>query len=100
MTSAPKNDTWVWVVVQGSEPRAQYVGQVDGDTGVAYIPAFFQKEDALMCLPRIAQQASGPCEVQAVCFGDLAQDAAQHGFMVFMLTSEGRICHTLPAGGA
>jgi len=83
--------TWVWVIVQEPERKAQYAGQFDRETGISYIPVFLQKDDALQCVTRIVPEKNIAREVQAVCFGDLARDAAQNGFAVFVLNTEGRI---------
>jgi hypothetical protein len=91
MTLELNNDTWVWVIVQEPETKAHYVGQFDQETGISYIPAFLQKDDAQQCLTHIVPDKTMPREVQAVCFGDLAHDAAQNGFTVFILNSKGRI---------
>jgi hypothetical protein len=87
----PNYDSWVWVIVQHPEKKAQYVGQFDQQNGVSYIPAFLKKDDALQCMTRIVTDKSIPCEVQAVCFGDLAHDAAQNGFTVLILDEDGRM---------
>jgi hypothetical protein len=95
MTSPPKNETWVWVIVQNAEPNAQYVGQQDQTGGVSFIPAFFEKEAAQQCLPRILPGPHSSCEVQAVRFAELAKDAASNGFMIFMLNPDGSIIHKI-----
>ena len=95
MTSLPQNETWVWVFVQNAGTNAQYVGQHDEMGGVSFIPAFFAKDAAHQCLPRIVPAPDPSCEVQAVRFGDLAADAASNGFMIFMLNPDGSIIHKI-----
>lgn len=91
MKPALKNETWIWVIVQSSDTNAHYMGRHDESSGVSFIPAFFEKDAAQNCLPRIAAEPHSSCEVQAVHFGDLARDAALNGFMIFMLNPDGSI---------
>lgn len=91
MTTAIDETTWIWVIVASPDADAQYFGQQDDETGLAFIPAFYQKEHAQQGLERIAATTPAGCEVQAVRFGELARDAAANGFMVFMLDPGGRI---------
>ncbi len=95
MPSPPKNETWIWVIVQSTDTNAQYLGQHDETGGVSFIPAFFEKDAAQQCLPRILSAPRPSCEVQAVRFGDLARDAASNGFMIFMLNPDGSIIHKI-----
>jgi hypothetical protein len=95
MTSPPKNETWIWVIVRNADANAQYVGQHDEMSGVSFIPAFFEKDAAQQCLPRILPAPNPSCEVQAVRFGELVTDAAANGFMIFMLNPDGSIIHRI-----
>jgi len=95
MISPPTHETWVWVFVQNAGTNAQYVGQHDEMGGVSFIPAFFEKDAAQQCLPRIVPAPHPSCEVQAVRFGDLEADAASNGFMIFMLNPDGGIIHKI-----
>ncbi len=90
-TQALKADTWIWVIVQNSGGAEHYFGQQDAETGAAFIPAFHQKEDAQLCLGRLVPTRQPTSEVQAVCYGDLARDAAENGFDILMLSADGDI---------
>jgi hypothetical protein len=96
MTSPPENENWIWVIVQNSGAGAHYLGRHDEAHGVSFIPAFFGKDAAQQCLPRLAAEPHSACEVQAVRFGDLTRDAALNGFMIFMLNPDGSIAHKIP----
>jgi hypothetical protein len=84
-------DSWVWVIVQDPDAGACYFGQVDDRSQEAFIPAFYKKEDALQCLGKFASVKGPKREVQAVCFGDLCQDAAANGFLITMLDADGQL---------
>jgi len=91
VTTSINADTWVWVVVQDPGGDEQFLGQLDGENNIAFIPAFYQKEDAQQCLPQMIRQKEKKCEIQAIFFDELSKDAAKHGFMIFMLSAEGEI---------
>lgn len=97
-TQTVKADTWIWVIVQNTGGSEHYFGQQDAETGVAYIPAFHQKEEAQLCLGRLVPARQPTAEVQAVCYSDLARDAAENGFAIVMLNAEGEILAKLEPG--
>ena len=86
-----KPDTWIWVVVQNPGPHEQFLGQLYEDQNVSFIPAFFEKEDAQQCLIHMTTSKGVKYEVQAIFFEELAEDAIQHDFMIFMLNADGEI---------
>ena len=96
---ALKPDRWIWVIVQSTGGAEQYFGQQDAETGTAFIPAFYEKEDAQQCMGRLVPAQKPPPEVQAVCYGDLARDAAANGFGILMLNAEGEILAKIKSGG-
>jgi hypothetical protein len=102
MTPSLAPQSWVWVIVQESESGGNYFGQQDDASGVAFIPAFHQKDDALECLRRVPAGPGLRLEAQAVHYGDLCRDAALNGFLIFMLGPDGRILERIsphpPAG--
>jgi hypothetical protein len=91
MNKEIKPDTWIWVIVQDPGVNEQYLGQLDEEKGESFIPAFHQKEDALQCLIQMKTEKGKKYEVQAIFFDQLAKDAAEHGFMIFMLNEKGEI---------
>ncbi|MGD8522074.1 MAG: hypothetical protein PVF56_13090 [Desulfobacterales bacterium] len=91
MTTSINADTWVWVVVQDPDGNEQFLGQLDAEQNISFIPAFYQKEDAQQCLTQMHRQKGKKYEIQAILFDELAKDAAKHEFMIFMLNSEGEI---------
>ena len=91
MTQPIDNDDWVWVVVQDPGGNEQFLGQEENETGVAFIPMFKEKEDALMCVPLMARDRKIKYEAQAVIYSDLKEQAAGSGFVLYLLDSEGRV---------
>ncbi len=67
MANSVKDDTWVWVVIQDPGGDEQFLGQLDEESNISFIPAFFKKEDAEQCflqLHRQKGQKSSPLESQ------------------------------------
>ncbi len=91
MKNSLKDDTWIWVIVQDPGGDEQFLGQFDGRKKISFIPAFFHKEDAELCLPFMLRQIGKKYEIQAIFFDELSKDAAKNGFMIFMLNAEGEI---------
>ena len=86
-----QGNPWVWVVVMDPGGNEQFVGQQDQSTGVSFLPAFLGKEDALKGLEGLAREEARTYEVQAIRYEELAQNAAAHGFLIFVLNGDGRI---------
>jgi hypothetical protein len=86
-----KGDAWVWVVIQDPGGDEQFLGQLDEENNISFIPAFYQKEDAQQCLVQIHRQKGKKYEIQAILFDELAKDATKHGFMIFMLDENGKV---------
>lgn len=86
-----KKETWVWIIVENPGGQEQYVGLVDDQTSVSYIPTFHTKEDAQACLIDLPTKRGGKYEVQAIMFDDLATDAAENDFLIFLVNAEGKI---------
>ena len=96
-----KPDSWIWVIIQNPGAGEQFLGQQYQDQNVSFIPAFFEKEDAQQSLIHLTTNKGDKYEVQAVLFGDLAEDADQHNFMIFMLNADGEILEKIdPRMGA
>ena len=85
------SDTWIWVIVQNPGGNEQFLGQYDDKKDVSFIPAFYEKEVAQQCLGRLITEKGKKYEAQAILFEELANDAAQHGFLILMLNSDGEI---------
>ncbi len=86
-----RDNPWLWVVVMDSGGTEQFVGQQDQATGVSFLPAFLEKEEALKGLENLTRDKGHAYEVQAVRYEDLAENAAANGFRIFILNGEGKI---------
>jgi len=95
MTNTINNDDWVWVVIQDPGGNEQFLGQQENETGIAFIPMFKEKDDALMCMPLMARDKQIKYEAQAVIFSDLKEQAASSGFRIYLLDNEGRVLDKL-----
>ena len=91
MTTSIKNDTWIWVVVQDPGGDEQFLGQLNEEKNISFIPAFFKKEDAEQCFLQLHRQKGIKYEIQAIFFDELSKDASKHGFLIYMLNAEGEI---------
>lgn len=91
MTDKLSSDTWIWVIVQNPGENEQFLGQHDDKKNVSFIPAFYEKDIAQQCLIQLITEKGNKYEAQAVQFEELAKDAAQHGFSIFMLNADGEI---------
>jgi len=91
MTSKLNPDTWIWVIVQEPGGNEQFLGQHDDKKDVSFIPAFYEKDIAQQCLIQLITEKGKKYEAQAILFEELAKDAAQHGFSIFMLNADGEI---------
>ena len=91
MTNSVKDDTWVWVVVQDPGGNEQFLGQLDEESNISFIPAFFKKEDAEQCFLQLHRQKGQKYEIQAIFLDELSKDVSKHGFLIFMLNAEGQI---------
>ena len=49
MGHRPKDDQWVWVLIQDPGNNEQIIGQHDAAGDISFIPAFLDKETALKC---------------------------------------------------
>lgn len=86
-----KADQWIWVVVQEPGAKEQFLGQLDDNSGISYIPAFLEKEIAQQGLYQLARDQNHKYEVQAILYEDLAAQAAENGFQIFILDEQGSI---------
>ena len=84
-------DTWVWVVVQEPAGDEHFLGQLDGENNISFIPAYYRKEDAQQCFSQMYRQKGKKYEIQAILYDELAKDAAKNKFMIFMLSAAGEI---------
>ena len=86
-----RGNPWVWVVVLDPGENEQFLGQYDQENEISYIPTFLEKEEALQSLEHLAREQGHKYEVQAIQYEDLASNAAENGFALFILNAKGEI---------
>ena len=91
MSTLIKKDQWVWVVVQDPGGNEQFLGQHDDEKNESFIPVFLEKEEAQQGLNFLVSEKGKKYEVQAIQYTDLVERAAEHGFMLFMLSGAGEV---------
>ena len=91
MSKLIEKDQWVWVVIQDPGGNEQFLGQHDDEKNESFIPVFLEKDEAEKGLELLQREKSNKYEVQAIQYEDLVQRAAEHGFMLFLLSGTGEI---------
>jgi spore cortex formation protein SpoVR/YcgB (stage V sporulation) len=89
--------TWLYVAIFKDGTSDQIVGQTDGEHDISFIPAFLDKESAQQAMFHLHLEKKKKYEVQAIIYEDLAQHAAENGFLVFVLDEAGKVLARLPA---
>jgi hypothetical protein len=95
MDNIPKDDQWVWVLIQNPGENEQILGQHDKDRDRSFIPVFLEKEAAQKCYHFLARDAGIKDEFQAMIYEDLARHAADNDFLIFTLGASGEILETI-----
>ena len=91
MSKLIRGNPWVWVVVLDPGENEQFLGQHDKEKDVSFIPTFLEKEGALQSLKLLSREQGHKYEVQAIQYEDLAHNANENGFMLFVLNGAGEI---------
>jgi hypothetical protein len=91
MQNMKDKDQWVWVVIQDPGGLEQFLGQLDQQENISFIPAFSSKEAAEQCFLNLTRQPGHKYEVQAILREELLKDAAAGGFIVFLLAENGEV---------
>ncbi|MDM8551390.1 hypothetical protein QUF72_14995 [Desulfobacterales bacterium HSG2] len=91
MSKLVNEESWVWVVIQDPEKNEQLLGQHDEKSDVSYIPTFLEKDEALKCYNYLALDKSRKYDIQAMLYEELASQASENGFMLFILNGSGEV---------
>ena len=91
MSEVVQKEQWVWVVVQDPGDNEQFLGQQDRERNESFIPVFLEKEEAQQGLSHLVRGEGHTYEVQAIRFDDLEQRAAEHGFLLVVLSGSGTV---------
>lgn len=92
MSKLIQENPWVWVVVLDPGRNEQFLGQhYKEEEDISFIPTFLEKEEALECLDHLTRDKEKKYEIQAIQYEELAHDAAEHKFMLFILNGAGEV---------
>jgi hypothetical protein len=91
MTEAIGKEDWVWVMVQNPQGKENFVGMHDEAGDVSFIPVFREKETALQCFVNLPRAPGKKYEAQAIIYEDLLHQAAENGFLLYLLGEDGKI---------
>ncbi len=91
MSSLIQGNPWVWVIILDPGGNEQFLGQQYKEEDISFIPTFLKKEEALEGLDHMILDNGKKYEVQAILYEELARDAAEHKFMLFILNGAGEI---------
>lgn len=86
-----KKDTWLWLVAENPGENEQFLGQIDSENNISFIPAFLEKDAALQGLHLLARDKKVKFEIQAIQYRDLAPKLAEEGFFLFVLDPDGTV---------
>jgi dolichyl-phosphate-mannose--protein O-mannosyl transferase len=82
---------WVWVLIQSKNGQEEIVGQHYEGEDISFIPAFLNKDDAMMSYNNFTLAPDSKAEVQAIRYKGLTAQASQNGFLIFILNGKGEI---------
>ena len=91
MNITSDKEKWIFVVIQNPGADEIVVGMHDQETGIDFIPAFKEKEEAAECFINMPREAGSRYEVQAMIVEDLDTYASKNNFMIFFLDKQGKI---------
>jgi len=91
MSTLIQGNPWLWVGVLDPGGDEQFLGQYYKDEDVSFIPTFLEKEEAIECLEHMTRDEKKKYEIQAILYEELAHDAGEHKFMLFILNGAGEV---------
>lgn len=94
-----RKDTWLWLVVEDPGENEQFLGQIDSENNISFIPAFLKKETALQGLHLLAREKGRKFEIQAMQYQDLAPKLVEEKFWLFVLNAEGEVLEKIEHQG-
>ena len=95
-TQKIREDTWLWLVAENPENNEQFLGQVDTENNISFIPAFLSKDAALQGLYHLVRDKKVKFEIQAIQYRDIAPKLGEEGFFLFVLDAEGNVLEKIP----
>ncbi|EFK06682.1 conserved hypothetical protein [delta proteobacterium NaphS2] len=98
MSEKIKEDTWLWLVAENPDQNERFLGQIDTENNISFIPAFLEKDAALQGLHLLARDKKAKIEIQAIQYRDLAPKLAEEKFFLFVLDPEGNVLEKISPG--
>ncbi len=78
-------------MIQDPEKDEQILGQHDQENDISFIPTFLEKDEALKCHNNLVLDKKIKYELQAILFEELEREAAENGFLIFILNGSGEV---------
>lgn len=91
MEEKEKIEGWVYVIVSDPGENEHFLGLIDKENKVDFIPAFPNKDAANDCFLTLPKEKGKKYEVQAIHIDELTEDATKNGFIVAMVDNNGNI---------
>jgi len=91
MEEKEKIEGWVYVIVCDPGKNEHFLGLIDKEKNVNFIPAFPSKDAANDCFLTLPKEKGRKYEVQAVLVEELMEEAANNEFIVAMVDNDGNI---------
>jgi hypothetical protein len=91
MEEKEKVEGWVYVIVCDPGINEQFLGLIDKEENINFIPAFPSKDVANDCFLNLPREKGKKYEIQAIHIDELTEDATKNGFIVAMVDNDGHI---------
>jgi len=91
MEEKEKIEGWVYVIVCDPGNNEHFLGLIDKEKNVNFIPAFASKDAANDCFLTLPKEKGKKYEVQAIHVDELTEDATKNEFIVAMVDNDGNI---------
>ena len=91
MGEKEKIEGWVYVIVCDPGENEQFLGLIEKEKNVNFIPAFPSKDAANDCFLTLPREKGKKYEIQAIHIDELTEDATKNGFIVAMVDNDGHI---------
>ena len=98
MSEKIKEDSWLWLVAENPDENERFLGQIDTENNISFIPAFLEKDAALQGLHLLVRDKKAKFEIQAIQYRDLAPKLAEEGFFLFVLDTDGNVLEKIKPG--
>ncbi len=84
-------ETWIYVIIQNPGKDENIFGQHDAENNVSYVPVFLKKDSAQKGMYLLPNDKDKKYEVQAIIYEDLATQARENDFLIFVIDNDGKV---------